>query len=178
MPSSTGTCQRCCPMKSGTLARRLFDREITALRLFVFIIVQAAQVFIVVELVVFIFVDVDVLDLVIKLFVDIFLILVVKIFVVEVFVVLLVVEVFVFEVVLVFEFLVLDLFLFIAGMSPEQRRRGIRPGISDRARRQSGSANRASNSRQSSMDSVLSPREFIGQFPLTNALSMADSLLG
>ena len=94
------------------------------LGLFVFVIVETAEI-VVIEFVL-VLVDVDVLDLVVKLFVDVVFVLFVKIFVVEGFVIVFVVEVFVFEVVIVFEFFLFRFFLFVA-MSRDERSCGFPP---------------------------------------------------
>ena len=78
-------------------------RWITVFGLFFFFLVEVIEVFIVVEFVFFVLLDVDVLDLVVKLFVDVLFVLVVEFLVVE-FSRPRLVEVFVFEVVLVFSF--------------------------------------------------------------------------
>ena len=137
---------------------------------------ELVQVVVVVEIVFFIIIDVDVVDFVVEFFVDVFVILIVELLVVEL-LVLVVVEVIADEAVLVVE-----LFSFrFSSSSP-----GCRPNNGGRESGQPshiasaalGSASVASDSRQSNISSVLRPREFIGEFPLTNALRMADSLLG
>ena len=146
--------------------------------LFFFFLVKFVEVFVVIEVVFLVLVDVDVVDLVVEFFVDVFFVLFVEFLVVELFVSSSSSKSSSSRSSSSSNSSSSAFFLFFAGVSPEQRGRWSPTSHPTSRSAAVGSANRASDSRQSSIDSVLSPREFIGEFPLTNALRMADSLLG
>ena len=77
------------------------------------------------------------------------------------------------EAFLVVEFFLFGFFLLVVGMASDEDGRGGPTSHPTDASAAVGSARVASDSRQSSIESVLRPREFIGEFPLTNALRMA-----
>ena len=165
-------------MRCGTAltAARSSGAGSKVVEVFLFILVELIEVVVVIEIVFLIIIDVDVVDLVVESFVDVFFILIVEFLVVEL-LVLVVVEVIADEAILVVELFTFGFFFFSPGCRPNKGG-GESGQPSHIASVALGSASVASDSRQSNISSVLRPREFIGEFPLTNAPRMADSLLG
>ena len=128
--------------------------------LFLFFLVEVVELVVVVEVVVLVLLDVDVVDLLIDFVVDVFVLVFLE-FVVDVF--LLVIEFVEFFVFLVVEFF-FELLLFL-GMAGIQRGKCGRPAIPTGAAGEEVWSRVASSPVRSSIDPVLRPRRFQGEFP-------------